>query len=208
MAISQRRYDKPILLCYRTFLIQFRASWEQHTTLMTHVPIRWLYLIFTIRPKASYFGIHHQGSASSCITIIIIIIVVSRSIFPTLWGWTVHFLDGSPPCWPVSWVNVGDIGRSSFFCDCFSPCFVGSPTWFPPSNWEILNSLEPVGLFCPSHMSIPSQSALPHHLSYPYQAHCLEEVFIFFLYYCVHLHCLDYFLDIVHLHYSVSSFHT
>ena len=33
-----------------------------------------------------------------------------KSIFPTLWGWTVHFLDGcSSPCFPVSWVNVGNI---------------------------------------------------------------------------------------------------
>ena len=42
----------------------------------------------------------------------------SLSIFPTLWGWTAHFLDGSPPCCPVSWVNVGNIRHSSVFCDC------------------------------------------------------------------------------------------
>ena len=86
-------------------------------------------------------------------------------------GWTVHFLDGFPPCCPVSWVNVGNVRRSSVFFDCFLPCLVGSPTWFPPRNWEILYSLEPVGLFSPSRKSIPSQSALPHHLPYPYQAH-------------------------------------
>ena len=38
-----------------------------------------------------------------------------KSMFPTLWGWTVHFLDGSPPCCPVSWVNVGNVRRSSVF---------------------------------------------------------------------------------------------
>ena len=57
--------------------------------------------------------------------------------FPTLWGWTVHFLDGCPPCCLVSWVNVGNIRRSSVFCDCFLPCFAESPTWILPSNWEI-----------------------------------------------------------------------
>ena len=52
-------------------------------------------------------------------------------------GWTVHFLDGCSLCCPVSWVNVGDIRRSSVFCNCFLPCFAGSPMWFPPSNWKI-----------------------------------------------------------------------
>ena len=30
------------------------------------------------------------------------------SIFPTLLGWIVYFLDGCSPCFPVSWVNVGN----------------------------------------------------------------------------------------------------
>ena len=81
-----------------------------------------------------------------------------KSICPTL---TVHFLDGCSPFFPNSWVNVGN-NKYYVFCNCFA----GSPMWFPPSNWEIWNSLEPVGLFSPSHMSIPSQSALPHHLAH------------------------------------------
>ena len=36
-----------------------------------------------------------------------------KSILPTLWGWTVHFLNGCSSCCPVSWVNVGNIRRSS-----------------------------------------------------------------------------------------------
>ena len=60
-----------------------------------------------------------------------------NSVFSPLWGWTVHFLHGCSPCFPVSWVNVGNIRRSSIFCDRFSQCIAGSPTWFPPSNWEI-----------------------------------------------------------------------
>ena len=47
-------------------------------------------------------------------------------------GLTVHFLDGVSPCFPVSWVNVGNIIKRSYvFCDCFSPYFAGSPMWFP-----------------------------------------------------------------------------
>ena len=64
------------------------------------------------------------------------------------------------PCFPVGWVNVGNIRRSSVFCDCFSPCFAGSPTWFPPSNWKIKKfsgasgSLQSLLATCPYHLSL------------------------------------------------------
>ena len=87
-------------------------------------------------------------------------------IFPTLWGWTVHFLDGCSPCCPVSWVNVGNIRRSSVLC--FSPCFLrGLPRAFLPATgkFKILWSQWVCSLLstCPYYIS---QSALPHHLSY------------------------------------------
>ena len=48
-----------------------------------------------------------------------------KSIIPTLWGWTVHFLDGCSPCFPVSWVNVGNIKMLFCLQWLFLPMFCG-----------------------------------------------------------------------------------
>ena len=78
-----------------------------------------------------------------------------------------HFLDGCSPCCPASWVNVGNNGRSSVFSDCFSPYSCGVSHVLSSQatgKFKILWS-QWVSSLLASHMSIPPQSALPHHLS-------------------------------------------
>ena len=81
-----------------------------------------------------------------------------KSIFPTLWGWTVHFLDGSPPSYSVSWISVGNVKRSPIFFDCFLPCLAGSPSWILPATgkFNVLWSQWVSSLLatCPYHLSL------------------------------------------------------